>query len=155
MLPHRSARVLRATTAALAPNPAPQPLPLTPRPTEGSPPPREGSLDPFAAERSTLPPEAISDELRPTVEALGLVENCRELASQGWTIVRDAASPEFIARLRETTLRLGADDPFMGSVFSAMAKGDVYAEAVLNPKVSAMAEFSVGRGNLISSVIGR
>ena len=116
----------------------------------------EGLADPFAAERSTLPPEVISDALRPTVEALELVENCRELASQGWTIVRDAASPEFIARLRETTLRLGADDPFgMGSVFSAMAKGDVYAEAVLNPKVAAMAEFSVGRGNLISSVIGR
>ena len=114
----------------------------------------EGLADPFAAERSTLPPEAISDALRPTVEALELVENCQELASQGWTIVRDAASPEFIARLRETTLRLGADE-FMGSVFSAMAKGDVYAEAVLNPKVSAMAEFSVGRGNLISSVIGR
>ena len=116
----------------------------------------EGFADPFAAERATLPPEAISDALRPTVEALELVENCRELASQGWTIVRDAASPEFIARLRETTLRLGADDPLaMGSVFSAMAKGDVYAEAVLNPKVAAMAEFSVGRGNLISSVIGR
>ena len=114
----------------------------------------EGFADPFAAERATLPPEAISDALRPTVEALELVENCRELASQGWTIVRDAASPEFIARLRETTLRLGADE-FMGSVFSAMAKGDVYAEAVLNPKVAAMAEFSVGRGNLISSVIGR
>ena len=114
----------------------------------------EDFADPFAAERTTLPPEAISDALRPTVEALGLVENCRELASQGWTIVRDAASPEFIARLRETTLRLGADE-FMGSVFSAMAKGDVYAEAVLNPKVAAMAEFSVGRGNLISSVIGR
>ena len=58
--------------------------------------------------------------------------------------------------LQPTTLRLGADEPFgMGSVFSAMAKGDVYAEAVLNPKVAAMAEFSVGRGNLISSVIGR
>ena len=41
MLPHRSARVLRATAAALAPAPAPQPLPLTPHPTaaEGSPPP--------------------------------------------------------------------------------------------------------------------
>ena len=124
-------------------------------PQAGDDAPAEGLADPFAAERSTLPPEAISDALRPTVEALGLVENCRELASQGWTIVRDAASPEFIARLRETTLRLGADEPFMGSVFSAMAQGDVYAEAVLNPKVAAMAEFSVGRGNLISSVIGR
>lgn len=162
--------------------------------------------DPFAAERRTLAPEAISAELLPTVEAFGLVENCRELAEQGWTIVRDAASPEFVARralrphpwpavmipyhipgtlacipgnalpaqrqrrrltdalliapccpiraVRETTLRLGREGEYLGAVYSALAKDDVFAEAVLNPKVAAMAEFSVGRGNLLGSLIG-
>ena len=103
----------------------------------------------------TVAPGEISEELMPTVEALGLVENCRQLGQQGWTIVRDAASPEFVARLRETTLRLAGQDPYSGgNVFAALAKDDAYAEAALNPKAAAMAEFSVGRGNLIGNLIG-
>ena len=53
---------------------------------------------------NTVPPEEITDELKPTVTALGLVENCRQLAEEGWTIVEDAADPEFVARLRNTIL---------------------------------------------------
>ena len=52
----------------------------------------------------TVLPEAIADELKPTVTALGLVDNCRQLAEEGWTIVKDAADAEFVARLRNTIL---------------------------------------------------
>ena len=104
----------------------------------------------------TVAPEEISEELLPTLETLGLVQNCRELAARGWTIVQNAASAEFVARLRETTLRLAGDAGYgAGAVYSALSKDDVYAEAALNPKVAAMAEFSVGRGNLIFNLIGR
>lgn len=37
----------------------------------------------------TLPPDAISDELAPVIEELGLEENCRELTMQGWTVIKD------------------------------------------------------------------
>ena len=37
----------------------------------------------------TLPPDAISDELEPTIDELGLRENCRELAMNGWTVIHD------------------------------------------------------------------
>ena len=91
--------------------------------------------------------------LAETLVAVGLAAQATALEALG----ADAGSLQKMrawSREKNVTLRLGADE-FMGSVFSAMAKGDVYAEAVLNPKVAAMAEFSVGRGNLISSVIGR
>ena len=102
----------------------------------------------------TVAPEEISEELMPTLRDLGLVRNCRELAENGWTIVHDAVSFEFITRLRETTLRLvGTSGYGAGAVYSALNKDDVYAEAALNPKVAAMAEFSVGRGNLLSNLI--
>ena len=52
----------------------------------------------------TIPPDEISRELMPIVEALGLVENCRQLASEGYTIIENAADPEFVARLRNTIL---------------------------------------------------
>ena len=102
----------------------------------------------------TVAPEEISEELMPKLRELRLVKNCRELATNGWTVVRDAASLEFITRLRETTLRLVGNCGYgAGAVYSALNKDDVYAEAALNPKVAAMAEFSVGRGNLLNNLI--
>ena len=103
---------------------------------------------------ATVPPHEITPELRPVVEELGLVENCRELAEEGWTIVENAADPAFVARLRKTILETAdVDDAGNGNVYSALAKDPAYAEAVLNPKVMALAEFSVGRGFLLGSLI--
>lgn len=97
----------------------------------------------------TLAPDAISDELAPTVGELGLEDNCHELATEGWTVIEQAASPEFNERLRSTILERAA-----GRAGARMLLKDdrVFAEAVLNPKLLAMAEFSVGRGCLISQV---
>ena len=97
----------------------------------------------------TLPPEAISDELAPVIQELGLAENCRQLAMEGWTVVENAAGDEFNNRLREQILR---DAKKGGRML--LAGDPVYAQAVLNPKLMALAEFSVGRGHLISQVAG-
>ena len=107
-----------------------------------------------ARRASTVPPHEITPELRPVVEELGLVENCHELAEEGWTIVENAADPAFVARLRKTILETAdVDDTGNGNVGSLLAKDPVFAEATLNPKVMALAEFSVGRGFLLGSLI--
>jgi hypothetical protein len=102
----------------------------------------------------TLPPEAISDELAPVIAELGLENNCRELAEQGWTVVENAATPEFNDRLRQKILELSGVTPETGAGGGNMmlAKDPVFAEAVLNPNLMALAEFSVGRGFLLSQV---
>lgn len=103
---------------------------------------------------TTVPPREITPELRPVVEELGLVENCRQLAEEGWTIVENAADPAFVARLRQTILETtDLDDAGNGNAYSVLAKDPAYAEAVLNPKVMALAEFSVGRGFLLGSLV--
>lgn len=94
----------------------------------------------------TLPPDAISEELAPVISELGLQENCRQLAEEGWTVLENAATPEFNDRLRETILRV--TDGKGG--FMLLSQGPVFAEAVLNKSLMAMAEFSVGRGFLLS-----
>ncbi len=102
----------------------------------------------------TVPPEEITPELLPTVEALGLVENCRQLAEEGWTVIKDAVDLAFVARLREkilTSLTLDANGGD-GSEFMLLGKDPVYAEAALHPAVRAMAEFSLGRGFLLGSL---
>ena len=100
----------------------------------------------------TLPPEAISDELRPTIEALGLERNCRELAEEGWTVVEDVAPAELIERLHDAVLAASTVQGGQGGGSVCLTKDSVFAEAATNPKVCAMAEFSVGRGFLLSQI---
>jgi len=96
----------------------------------------------------TLPPDAISEELAPLIEELNLEENCRQLATEGWTVVEDVASAEFNTRFRETILKIAGDQG--GNML--LAKDPQFVEAIMMPKLLAMAEFSVGRGFLISQV---
>ena len=101
---------------------------------------------PQAKRTTTVPPEEISAELMPVVEELGLVENCRQLAREGYTIIENVAAPEFVARLRNTILEsTTAGETGSGSSMMVLGRDPVYAEAALNPRVMAMAEFSVGR----------
>ena len=97
----------------------------------------------------TLSPDAISDELAPTIDELGLRENCRELAMHGWTVIRDVCSTAFNDRFRATILKL-TEEKRGGNML--LAKNPIFAEAIMNPKLLAMAEYSVGRGFLISQV---
>ena len=97
----------------------------------------------------TLPPDEISTELAPVVGELGLTANCRQLAEEGWTVIENAASPEFNERLRETILQIAGA---RSGANMLLAKDPIFAEAIMNPKLMALAEFSVGRGFLISQV---
>ncbi len=63
--------------------------------------------------------------------------------------MEDVASAEFNERLRTTILDITGD--YSGANM-LLSKDPVFAEAVLNPKLMALAEFSVGRGFLLSQV---
>lgn len=93
----------------------------------------------------TLPPDAISEELAPIIDELGLRENVRQLAMEGWTVVHKPTSEEFNAKFRAKIKELGGGNMLL-------AKDPLFVEAVMNPSLMAMAEFSVGRGFLLSQV---
>ena len=96
----------------------------------------------------TLAPDAISEELLPTVQELGLEENCRQLAMEGWTVVENVRDDDFNDRFRSKIMELSS-----GKGRGMMLIRDpIFAEAIMSPKLLAMAEFSVGRGFLISQV---
>ena len=80
----------------------------------------------------TVPPWEISAELLPVVEELGMVENCRQLAEEGWTIIENAADAEFFARLRATILDSEGQ-------YRLLRHEPIFAEAAINPKVMALA----------------
>lgn len=107
----------------------------------------------------TNPPEVISDELRPVLEDLGLIDVCHKLAKDGWAVIEDAASPEFNERLRNAIIdSVDGLDTVAASPAKAAGKNmnlredPVFGEAALNQKILAVAEFSVGRGFLFSQM---
>ena len=76
--------------------------------------------------QATIPPDEISSELMPVVEELGLVDNCRQLASEGYTIIEKAVDPEFVARLRNTIREsLPTDAAGRGSKMAVLGKDPV------------------------------
>ena len=103
----------------------------------------------------TLPPDEISDELAPTIAEFGLEDTCLHLVEKGYAVIENVSTPEFNERLRETILRVVKPVQVSGKgagVNMLLLKDPVFGEAVTNPKLMAMAEFSVGRGYLISQV---
>jgi ectoine hydroxylase-related dioxygenase (phytanoyl-CoA dioxygenase family) len=124
--------------------------------------PTTGDLMPSLAPHESLPMFAISAELAPRIEALGLQRNVEEMRENGYTVIENVASPAFFVRLRAAIQRCCAVD--RGQYFNITAKGesadllldrdDVFAEAVLNEKLLAMMEFMCGRNPLLSQLSG-
>ena len=97
-------------------------------------------------------PEAISEELLPVIEELGLFEACEHLTTHGWAVIENVSSPEFNAAFRDKMLEVVGGTE--GGSSMLLRRDPIFSEAVLNPNLLAMAEFSVGRGFLISQVAG-
>jgi ectoine hydroxylase-related dioxygenase (phytanoyl-CoA dioxygenase family) len=104
----------------------------------------------------TRQPFDLSDELQARVEALGLVEAVEHVKENGYGYIHNAVTMEFVDRLRETIIRISESDGMLGGQGANMllAKDPVFEEAVLNPKVLAIAEVLCGHGALLSQVAG-
>ena len=76
---------------------------------------------------------------------MGLEQKCKELWEQGYTVLEDVASPEFLEQMR-------AASDANANAFHVLPKHPVFAQAALNEKLMAIAEFSVGAGFLLSQM---
>ena len=97
----------------------------------------------------TIGPGDISEELAPEIRKLGLEQNCRELAERGWTVVENVLGDEFNEAFRKKILEIAGST---GGAQMLLKKDSLFGRAVLAPKLMALAEFSVGRGFLLSPV---
>ena len=106
----------------------------------------------------TRQPFDLSDELQARVDELDLREAVEHVKEHGYGYIHDAASPEFVARLRETIVRivrreseylLGANVPLVNML---LPKDPIFEEVVLNPKLLTIAEILCGKGALLSQV---
>jgi hypothetical protein len=101
---------------------------------------------------------AVPEDLAPRIDALDLRQNVRDLVDTGYTIIQDPVAHALTDRLREAILRLSQeteDGPLKGrNAGLLLGRDPVFAEAVLVPRMLALAEFLVGRGLLLSQLLG-
>lgn len=105
----------------------------------------------------TVPPYAISDDLRPAIDELDLWQNVAELRDHGYTVVKDVAPPELFDELREVIHRFSeqSEGVLQGITASFLfGRHPVVDQVATLPKILAIAEASVGQGMRASQFIG-
>jgi len=101
-------------------------------------------------------PFDLRQDLAARIAALGMSANVDQLRDEGYTAVRDIATPGFTARLRETCLRLAKETPGGARGFAAgmlLGRDPIIEEVVLNPKLLALVEVMCGRGAVLSQLV--
>lgn len=101
-------------------------------------------------------PFDLRPDLAARIAALGMSANVDQLRDEGYTAVRDIATPGFTARLRETCLRLAKETPGGARGFAAgmlLGRDPIIEEVVLNPKLLALVEVMCGRGAVLSQLV--
>jgi ectoine hydroxylase-related dioxygenase (phytanoyl-CoA dioxygenase family) len=99
------------------------------------------------------------------VAELGLQANADQLDSVGYTVVDAPAPLELFDRIREAIVRVTAEtrargvEPFnfgpnTSMMYRLLVEDDVFVEAVLNPKLTALMSYLLGDGYLLSVATG-
>ena len=108
----------------------------------------------------TRQPFDLSEELQARVEKLDLVETVEHVKEHGYGYIHNAATTEFVERLRETIIRIGETpegrlgDGRAGGANMLLAKDPIFEDVVLNAKMLTIAEVLCGKGAMISQVAG-
>ncbi len=122
----------------------------------------EGWIPPMAVHDYAYPqPWAVSPTLEPALNQLGLLPNADQLRDEGYTIVHDAYDPALCAAIRADVLAAARAEkghyfdikPGEGiSAYHLLGKSDHFAQALLNPKLLALAEYLCGGDFLLSQL---
>ena len=105
----------------------------------------------------TRQPFDLSDELQARVDELDLGETVEFVREHGYGYIHDAATSEFVTRLRETIVRIvrggeGGHGLEGRGANMLLPKDPVFEEVVLNPKILTIAEILCGKGAILSQV---
>ena len=104
-----------------------------------------------------LDPYAVAEDLAPRIDALDLRENVRQLVDDGYTVIQAPVAHARTDEVRAAILRCAQGTEGRAKGYSAgvlLGREPVFAEAVLVPRLLAMVEFLLGRGFILSQLVG-
>ncbi len=102
-------------------------------------------------------PYAVAEDLAPRIDSLDLRENVRQLVDDGYTIIQDPVAHALTDEVRGAILRCAQGTEGRAKGYSAgmlLGREPVFAEAILVPRLLAMVEFLLGRGFILSQLVG-
>lgn len=105
----------------------------------------------------SFPLFSIDDDLSHRLEELGMEKNFRQLRNEGYTIIPDATTPEFAAEVGAVVKELAQETEGRAHGIAApllLGRHPVFDELMLNPKLLAATEMTVGKGALLSQLNG-
>jgi len=100
---------------------------------------------------------SVPDDLAGRIDALDLRGNVRDLVDDGYTIIQDPAAYALTDDVRAAVLRLAqeTEGPAKGSSAALLLGRDpIFDQAVVVPKLLALVEYLLGRGAVLSQLIG-
>jgi hypothetical protein len=100
---------------------------------------------------------AVPDALAERIDALDLRANVRDLVDDGYTVIQDPAAHALTDRVRAGVIECaqGTEGRSKGYAASLLLGRDpVFAEAVVVPKLLALVEYLLGRGFILSQLVG-
>ena len=106
---------------------------------------------------TALDPYAVAEDLASRIDAQGLRENVRQLVDDGYTILQDPVAHALTDEVRSAIIRCAQGTEGRAKGYSAgvlLGREPVFAEAVLTPRLMAMAEFLLGPGFILSQLVG-
>jgi hypothetical protein len=117
---------------------------------------------PSAADVKDAERGVFRSEMARTIRDLDLTGNIAELELNGYTVLRDAATPEFFRQLKATMLelaevrrRMDAPGDLRGLASfltkNTLTKGRIFEEAILNPKLNAVMAYLLGDGYVLNT----
>ena len=105
----------------------------------------------------SFPRFSVDEGLAKRLAELGMEENLHQLRDEGYTIVRDATTPEFAAEVGAVVKELAQETEGRAHGMAApllLGRHPIFDELLLNPKLLALIEMTVGKGALLSHFNG-
>ncbi|HVN00905.1 MAG TPA: phytanoyl-CoA dioxygenase family protein [Caulobacteraceae bacterium] len=102
-------------------------------------------------------PYAVAEDLAERIDSLALRDNIRQLVDDGYTIIQDPAAHVITDEVRAAILRCAQGTEGRAKGYSAgvlLGREPVFAQAVVVPRLLAMVEFLLGRGFILSQLVG-
>jgi hypothetical protein len=102
-------------------------------------------------------PYAVAENLAERIDALGLRENVRQMVDDGYTVISDPAAQALTDEVRAAILRCAQGTEGRAKGYAAgvlLGREPVFAQAVVVPRLLAMVEFLLGRGFILSQLVG-
>ena len=102
-------------------------------------------------------PLSISKSIHNSAEKLGLYDHLIFLRNEGYCIIENVFKDSFVAEIRKKIISLAEDSEgdFKGlSAAMLLGRDPIFEEVVTNPKLLNIVEFAVGKGALLSQLLG-